>query len=416
MRILVIANSDSIHTNRYVNEFQRQGHELLLLSANYFLGFNVQYNKEVQQVSYLSFVSKLFLKIFKKQVPKFSRAKSKFYHPFNFLILFRMIYLWFAINRVLKKESFDAIFAINLTTNGIFAARVKRKVNKVCLTLGCDLKIAKWNSVNIIINNKYTYKYVERKLDFIITGEEKFYYDFFANKKIFHHPHKIIRFKGLGVDTDLFNPNKKSVKLKKGYYGLNKGSILAVCYRQPRPTLDFSTIIKTLGTVIKKHTNFYFAIGTGGQDYPNLKKIAVDNNIERNILFMPSIPYEKLHLYLAQADIFIDPVNIKKNPEVESAGISGAVLESMACGLIPVIGNRPGLETYFTDELSILIYDDMEKDLSNYIEKAISNIHNATLKENLRNIVLNGSSWNTNIKRIMKLLFNGKQKNSNPTA
>ena len=35
-------------------------------------------------------------------------------------------------------EKIDAIFATNLTTNGLFAARIKQNVNKVCLTLGCD--------------------------------------------------------------------------------------------------------------------------------------------------------------------------------------------------------------------------------------------------------------------------------------
>jgi len=316
-----------------------------------------------------------------------------------------MIYLFFFINRILRKEEFDAVLAMNLTTNGLFAARIKKKTKKICSTLGCDLHIPKWNNTQILNNNKFVYRYADRKLDYIITGEEKFYYDFFNNKNLFKRPEKIIRFKGLGIDSELFNTLHKSSKLKKKLYGLEPSDILAVCFRQPRPTLAFPLILNLLPEIIRKYPNFYFAIGTGGREFPDLIEIVKKKNIENNILFMPNVAFDKLHLYLAQADIFIDPVNIKRNPEIIGFGISGATLESMACELIPVIGRRPGLETYFKDDLEQLIYEDMENDLIDFIEMAIININNKVLKQKIRAVVLADSNWNKNIDKLFTLLY-----------
>ena len=234
----------------------------------------------------------------------------------------------------------------------------------------------------------------------------EYYLDFFGNKAIFKNQGKLVYINGLGVETERFNPIYKSFNMKKELYGNENNSILAVCFRPPRPNLDFSTILKNLIPIIQKYPNFYFAVGTGGTDFPDLKQIALDNKIEENILFIKNLQYSELQNYIAQGDIYIDPVNLKKNPETISSGISGSLLESMSCGLIPVVGKRPGLENYFTEELFEFVYIDMERDLANYIEKAIVNINNKSLKESIRNIVVEKASWERNVNIILNLLIN----------
>ncbi len=402
MRILVIANSESFHTARFANEFVKRGHDVLLLSATQYLERVVKYDDRVQHKIFLKLISNTFIKLFKSRIQNFNPANSKPYHPFNFLILFRMIYLFFFINKILKNEKFDAVFAMNLTTNGLFAARINRKVKKVCTTLGCDLRLAKWNSVQIINNNKLVYRYINKNLDYIFTGEGEMFDVFFNNKVLFPINQKLIQVSSLGVDINLFNPIYKSVVLKKQLYGLKENDILALCFRQPRPTLDYPLILKSLVSIINKHPNFYFAIGTGGQSYPDLIEIAEVNHIQDHVLFMPNIDYNELHLYLAQGDIYIDPVNIKLNETIISSGISNSLLESMACGLIPVVGNRDGIEVYFNEEVEEFVYQDMKKNLQIYIEKAIGKYKNDDYKRLFRALVVEKTSWIRNIDKLLE--------------
>ncbi len=404
MNILFIANCESVHTVRFVNEFVKRGNNVIMLSATPYLGRTVEYTADIKHIEFLKLFTKIFNFLFKNKIKNFNPENSHPLHPFNFLIFFRMIYLFFFVNKIIKKVDFDAVFSINLTTNGVFASRIKRHVKKICCTLGCDLKLAKWYSVKEITNKRFVVKYVDRHIDYFISYNEVQILNFFKTKNLFSNLDKIRYINGLGVDVELFNPKYRNVELKKKYYGLDETSILAVCFRQPRPYFDFAIILLQLKKIITKYPNFYFAIGTGGLEFPALIKIVKENNMEKNILMMPNIQYKDLHLYISQGDIYIDPINISKFPETISMGISGSLLESMACGLIPVIGRRPGLESFFDAELQdLLIYNNLENDIYNYIENVIENKNNEILKQKLREIVHNKSNWYKTIELIETL-------------
>ncbi len=406
MRILIIANSESFHTARFANAFTDLGHEVVLLSATPYLGRVVKYDN-VKHIEFFNVCTKLFSLLFPKKIKRFNPEISKAYHPFNFLILFRMLFLFFFINRLLRKEKFEAVFATNLTTNGLFAAKIKRDVSKVCSTLGCDIKKVNWKSPQILTNNKFVYKYVYSKLTYIVTGKEQHIIDFFSNKKLFpNFPNdgKLFYINGLGVDFEKFSPSNKSSEKRRELYGLDKEDILSICFRQPRPILDFEQIILSVAEVVKIYPNFYFAIGTGGRPFPELEEIAINKGIKEHILFMDNISYDELHNYIAQGDIYIDPINIKKHPASISAGISGSLLESMSCGLIPVVGNRPGLEFFFDKQHYDFVYEGMKEHLSTYIIKAIQHKDNMVIKDSFRNIVIEKSSWQQNIFMILSYL------------
>jgi glycosyltransferase involved in cell wall biosynthesis len=402
--ILIIANSESVHTARFANEFAQRGFKVSLLSSTPYLGRIVNYDKSVNHLIFGATITNFFKLLFKKKMEEFNPANSSKLHPFNFLILFRMIYLFVFVNRIVKNVDFDAVFCTNLTTNALFTARINKNVKKVCQTLGCDLKKTNLSLVGSFTNNIFIYKYVESKLSYIIAGDEEYYHHFFSNERIFKNQKKIIKIRGLGVNVNRFSPKYKSDDNRLNYYNLTNNDILAVCFRQPRPKLAFKQILVHLEGIIKKHPNFYFAIGTGGVDFPELLKLVSKLGIKDNVLFMPNIPYENLHYYISQADIFIDPVNLELAPEMVSLGISGSVLEAMSCGVVPVIMKRPGLDVYFSGQLEDLVYDNMDSDLQNYIEKAIRNKKNKALKKELRDCVVKNSNWQSNIDNLLGLM------------
>ena len=173
MNILIIANSESVHTARYANDFVEKGHQVSLLSVMPYLNQSVVYHKNVKHISFMPFTTNLLKRLFTKSFMSFSAEHSKPYHIMNFLIMARLIYMVLFVNRELRNTRIDAVFGMNLTVYGLIAARINRNIPKVCMTLGCDVRFAKWNSLEIITNNKPVYRYLDKHLTNIISGAEQ---------------------------------------------------------------------------------------------------------------------------------------------------------------------------------------------------------------------------------------------------
>lgn len=387
MKLLVVANSLSVHTKRFCDEFKNRGCEVSILSATPILNQKEYRESNIEEVEFLNWLTQLFLFLFPKKLTNHNPMISKWYHPINFLIMSRMVYLFIFINRLNRNKQFDGIFATNLTTNGLIISR-SNIPHKICSTLGCDVGLRK----GLFFTNKFLYRYIHRKLSFILTAEEEQFKNFFENRAIFNKQSKIIYINNFSVNKDVFSPKFKNIENKKKLFGLNDDDILAVCFREPRANFDFNEILIQLSKFIYKYPNFHFAIGTGGNKYPELEKLVNDLNLKDNILFMEKIEYKDLNKYLAQGDIYIDPVNVIKYPETQKQGISTALLESLSCGLIPVIGRRKGLNSYFPVHLDNLIYEEMKLHFTEYLEKAIFQINNLELKKELRFIAIEKSN------------------------
>ena len=93
-----------------------------------------------------------------------------------------------------------------------------------------------------------------------------------------------------------------------------------------------------------------------------------------------------------------------KFPETKNNGPSGALLESMSCGLIPVISNRPGVEFYLKNICDLTIYNNFDEGFIEKVKEAIRSINNDVLKRNLRDVVEKKASWTSTNDLILKLL------------
>ena len=403
MNILVIGNSESVHTARFSNAFSKKGHNVCILSTRVYYGDYVQYDSKIIMIKYLNWLTAIFQFIFGQKLRDFNPEVSSIIHPMNLLILFRHFYLLCFINVIIKKVDFDSVFSLNISTSGLYSARIKKKVRKICKPLGCDLTINKFPRISFFLDNITYRRNSIKKQNYILAGFKE------ATEKTY----KILGFLGLtkieflghwGIETDRFSPSIKSSELKKQLYNLEKDTILAVCFRQPRTELDFENIIKAIAKTLKKYNNLYFAIGTGGTNVGYLIKLAQDLQIEKNLLFIDFIKYEKLNEYIAQGDIYIDPANIQKSEAAAVYGISGSILESMSCGLIPVVSNRPHIKDYLPPEGNPFIFEDFEVDLPDALEKAIIEKDNQVIKNAMRQAIMDKTNWNNYIDKLLILL------------
>jgi len=369
MNILIIGNSESVHTARFANEFVNRGHKVSVLSSREYFGDYAQYYKDINHVRFLRWLTKIFQFIFGNKFRNFNPEISSKFHPMNSLILLRHLYLALFINSVAAKINSESIFALNLSIGGFMASRIKKKIPKVCTTLGTDVNIHKFPKPAYFINHPLLIRYTLRKLDTVITGDKEVF-EPLIKKRGFAKLSDFIYFRHFGVETERFSPNFRDENTRRQIFGIESSTVLALCHRPPRPNLDFENIIKAIPKVTDDN-NFVFAVFTGGNNVRELKELVGNLKIESHVLFIDRIPYEKLHLYVTQGDIFIDPANIKKVPSIKFSGVSGSLLEAMSCGLIPVISNRPSINWILPDEAKPFIFEDFETDLAGAIEKAI---------------------------------------------
>jgi len=404
MNILIIGNSESVHTARFATEFAKRGYQIHVLSAREYFGDYVRYPAEVKHVRFLMWVTKFFQFIFGEKFRNFNPGTSPFYHPSSFLTLLRYIYLLLFVNRVVKNIDFDAIYALNLSMGGLFASRTTKKVPKVCATLGCDVRTYKFPEPAYFINHPLVIRYVLRRLSSVLNTGDRETFEPLFKRKGFTELSNFEYFGHFGVETERFSPVFRDEKIRSKLFNIRPSTILALCHRPPRPDLDLENIIKAVAQIVRKNKDFVFAVCTGGNDVTELKKLVHELKVESHVLFIGAIPYDGLHTYIAQGDIFIDPVNLKKTPTFAHQGISGSILEAMSCGLIPVVSNRPSINWILPPEAKPFIFEDFETDLTDALERAINERDNRRIKDAMRNAVVEKAKWERNIPRIEKML------------
>jgi hypothetical protein len=382
MNILFIANINSVHTYRFVKEFAGRGYFVFILS--------IAQNKKlidydnIAKVIDLNYLPELaILGVFIKFVR---------YHIFSF-----------SINRIIKKYEIEGVLSVNLAYGCAIASNIKKPIKKIGITLGDDFEEIPFYNPEFYFKNKKVIRKTISKLNYIVTGDEELYSPLLKKNNWFFENKFLFLGTILGVDIDNFNPRNKNTNFRKELYNINKDDILAMCFREPNPKLDFENIIRAIAKLLNKYVNLYFVIGKGNKDCLELKDLSKRLGIEANILFVGNIKYTELGNYLAQGDIFIDPVNIKKNSLYAYCGVSQALIESMACGLIPVISNRPSIKWILPPEADPFIYEDFENDLHQAIERAIKEKDNENIKLAMRNAVIEKANKEIIIDTIVSL-------------
>ena len=279
---------------------------------------------------------------------------------FYFQIPFFIIAEFFALRKQIKNNKPDVIHAHWIIPQG-FVSYLNYKINKtpyVITTHGGDIfglqgklltylkKITLKDSKKITVVSNAIKKEILTKID--------------SNLKIEVIP--------MGVDTKLFNPNKKDNSIKKRY-NINGSFLLFVGRLTEKKGVKY--LIDAMPNIIKEYPEAKLMIIGSGELEKELKQQVKNLNINRSVIFMGAIKNSDISRYYATADIFVGPSIKAKDGDMEGLGLTFVEAGLSGCNLVG--SNVGGILDVINKNDGFLTKEKDSKDISNKIIKLIKN-------------------------------------------
>lgn len=151
----------------------------------------------------------------------------------------------------------------------------------------------------------------------------------FENEKVFIAPS--------GVDTDLFKPeSKERVRQLREQLGLVDHQVIMLCTTISKICIE--PIFMALRTVFREQPSSRFVLVGGGKKLEEIKRLAYDYKVDKNILFVGGVEHERVPLYLSIADICVNYL-----PNLPTFNVSSPLktLEILSCAKPIVTMNIP---------------------------------------------------------------------------
>ena len=125
----------------------------------------------------------------------------------------------------------------------------------------------------------------------------------------------------VGVDTDVFHPNKSFAPIKENQFTIVYSGLLGVAY-------DFETILEAAND-LQTDSTIHFIIRGIGEMESSIRSAMIKRNLRNVTLSSDYLVQQKLIQLLANADVLILPM---KSDEFSDIGLPTKLLEYMACG------------------------------------------------------------------------------------
>lgn len=149
---------------------------------------------------------------------------------------------------------------------------------------------------------KMTKYYCEKKCDQVIVPTEKIK-DLFINK---YNITKNINVIPTGIDLTRFKLNDKIIKdvtkLKKKFK-LNDNNFIIGSVGRIASEKSFDKLLKNAHALISENSNIFVMLVGDGPELGNLKKLAKELNIEKNVIFTGKVPYDEVPSYFNLFDV-----------------------------------------------------------------------------------------------------------------
>lgn len=205
----------------------------------------------------------------------------------------------------------------------------------------------------------------------------------------------------MGVDSGLFNPNKRDDRIKQKY-NINGPFLLFVGRLAEKKGIEY--LITAIPKIIDRFPKTkLLIIGSGTKDV-SLIKLTKELRLTNNIIFLGALNNSELPKYYATADFFIGPSINSKGGDTEGLGLT--FVEASFSGCLPIGTNVGGISDVIQDgKTGILIKEKDPKAISNAILRLLSN---KSLKNKIRVAAraknLQKFEWNVVYKKFGKIL------------
>jgi glycosyltransferase involved in cell wall biosynthesis len=295
MRICYVADGASIHTQRWVNYFAGEGHEVHLICWKLIPGYD----------------ENIRIHLLTRLAPGIWRLSQYF----SFL-------LWIVqVRRLVSKIRPDIVDGHFITVYGFLAA---------CSGFH-PLIVSAWGSDMLVQPgrnplSKFTARYASRKADIVIclfpvdVAREQIAALGIASNKI--------RTLLLGIDATQFSPSHRNDRIKQTL-NIESSRPIVISTRALAPIYDVETLIKAMPLVLEEMPEAEFVIAGTGKQQGYLTELARALGVSANTKFIGWVPRAELPEYLSSADIYVSTSL--------SDGASNSLLEAMACGVAPVV-------------------------------------------------------------------------------
>lgn len=314
------------------------------------------------------------------------RKNSFFWFQVPFFLLFQ----FFMVAKLVKKEKIDKIHAHWIIPQGLIAVLYKKLFSKrdlgvIITTHGADIfGLKKFNFLKKwVLNNS-------SRLTVVSSAIKEEAERIGSKVKIDVIP--------MGVDTDLFNPDKKDPSLRKKL-GIKGPFLLFVGRLSEKKGVKY--LIDAMLTVVEKFPETKLVIIGDGEERKTLEKQTKKLGLTNSIMFLGAKKKDDLPTFFATADIFVGPSITTKSGDSEGFGLVFA--EAMASGCITIGTNVHGIKDIIKNgENGYLVKEKCSLDLSKRILRLLQYSNNF-YKENT-NKSRNIFSWRNIYSKYYKLL------------
>lgn len=296
VRLCFIADAGSIHTQKWVNYFAQKGHEVHLISPRPGDG----YAEGVQ----LYLLPRLAPRIW--TISKYLSALLSF----------------LPTRRLVGRINPDILNAHYITLQGYLG--VFSSFHPLVLTArGSDVHTDPQRNPLYRILTQKTLK----KADLITCNSQMVRERLIELGAV---PSKI-RMIYTGVDTQLFNPEKRDIGLRQELGLFDSATIIST--RTLSPLYNVKTLIEAIPLVVKEFPQAKFIIAGDGNQRNYLTKLTNSLGVSDSIRFLGWVPNNELPKYLASSDIYVS------TSLADSTSV--CLQEAMACELAPVVTDLP---------------------------------------------------------------------------
>lgn len=371
MKIVYIIDAHVIHSQRFAEFFADRGHKVHIIT--YRVVGNFAENQNIQ--------------IYKIKVPKIVQLLPYKYSYANIM----------GVRKLIHKINPDIVHGHYISSSGLYTI-LAGNYPKVLSAWGSDIFVG--CKISRII--KFIVNLALRYADIITTTSKTMKIELMHMFNI--DPNKIHAF-SWGIDLRLFHRDyAEEVKRLKEKIKISEDSPVILSSRHMKPVYRIHHLIDAIPDVIKYYPECVFILlkGWGDSNYEEKTKLkAKELGISDNIRFVSKqLTPEKMAVYLNASDIMISIPS--------SDQFSACILEGMACGVIPIVGNLEVYNERLVDkENAFFVNPENPKEIA---EKIIYCIEHPEVKEKFyiinKKIIEEKDDWNKNVKKQEELYEN----------